>query len=322
MAAVLRKPSCPCARSPYMLGGARATGDPTADADPPLHAARGPRGRAPRRGRCAGVPPGADQQRHRSCLRPTSALYAALLTPQGKYLFDFLLHDRGESILLDVELQRLAGPGPAPDHVSAAVRGDAGGCELGPSGAGRVRPHRHPRRYHRETRPHASTRACPSWACGSCCRASEVGGFRRASMALHAGRPRRLRPPAPDAGRARRQPRSRGRPLAAAGERLRGAARRQLHQGLLRRPGAHRAHQASRPGQEAARCRCASTAPCPRPARRSRAAARMPARCAPASAISRWRCSGWSSWRDRAAPARRRCVSRRHLRAGCHVGSG
>jgi folate-binding protein YgfZ len=40
-------------------------------------------------------------------LAPDQPLYAALLTPQGKYLFDFLLHDRGESILLDVELQRL-----------------------------------------------------------------------------------------------------------------------------------------------------------------------------------------------------------------------
>jgi folate-binding protein YgfZ len=35
------------------------------------------------------------------------ALYAALLTPQGKYLFDFLLHERGDAILLDGELERL-----------------------------------------------------------------------------------------------------------------------------------------------------------------------------------------------------------------------
>ena len=41
-------------------------------------------------------------------LTPDHALYAALLTPQGKYLFDFLLLDRGDSILLDVERQRLA----------------------------------------------------------------------------------------------------------------------------------------------------------------------------------------------------------------------
>ena len=43
-----------------------------------------------------------------SLLTPDHALYAALLTPQGKYLFDFLLLDRGDSILLDVERQRLA----------------------------------------------------------------------------------------------------------------------------------------------------------------------------------------------------------------------
>lgn len=35
-------------------------------------------------------------------------LYAALLTPQGKYLFDFLLHDRGDTILVDIERRRLA----------------------------------------------------------------------------------------------------------------------------------------------------------------------------------------------------------------------
>lgn len=40
-------------------------------------------------------------------LRPESAIYAALLTPQGKYLFDFLLYDRGDHLLLDGERARL-----------------------------------------------------------------------------------------------------------------------------------------------------------------------------------------------------------------------
>ena len=40
-------------------------------------------------------------------LRPESALYAALLTPQGKYLFDFLLYDRDDHLLLDAERARL-----------------------------------------------------------------------------------------------------------------------------------------------------------------------------------------------------------------------
>src|SRR5262245_60487430 len=41
-------------------------------------------------------------------LRPDAALYAALLTPQGKYLFDFLLYDRGDHMLVDVERERLS----------------------------------------------------------------------------------------------------------------------------------------------------------------------------------------------------------------------
>jgi folate-binding protein YgfZ len=40
-------------------------------------------------------------------LSPERALYAALLTPQGKYLFDFLLFEREGEILIDVELGRL-----------------------------------------------------------------------------------------------------------------------------------------------------------------------------------------------------------------------
>lgn len=41
-------------------------------------------------------------------LSPERALYAALLTPQGKYLFDLILVDRGEAIWLDVEAARRA----------------------------------------------------------------------------------------------------------------------------------------------------------------------------------------------------------------------
>ena len=42
-----------------------------------------------------------------SRVAPDRAAYAALLTPQGKYLFDFLLLARGDSILLDTEAARL-----------------------------------------------------------------------------------------------------------------------------------------------------------------------------------------------------------------------
>ncbi len=39
-------------------------------------------------------------------LQPGTALYAALLTPQGKYLFDFLLYEQEGAILLDCEGKR------------------------------------------------------------------------------------------------------------------------------------------------------------------------------------------------------------------------
>jgi len=41
-------------------------------------------------------------------LTPERALWAAFLTPQGKYLHDFFLADDGEAILLDAEAARLA----------------------------------------------------------------------------------------------------------------------------------------------------------------------------------------------------------------------
>ncbi len=40
-------------------------------------------------------------------LSPEQAVYSALLTPQGKYLFDFFLAQQGEDILLDGEAARL-----------------------------------------------------------------------------------------------------------------------------------------------------------------------------------------------------------------------
>ena len=41
-------------------------------------------------------------------LTPSRAVYAALLTPQGKYLFDFLLSQGSDEILLDTETARAA----------------------------------------------------------------------------------------------------------------------------------------------------------------------------------------------------------------------
>ena len=41
-------------------------------------------------------------------LSPGGAIYGALLTPQGKYLYDFVLIDAGDGILLDADTGRLA----------------------------------------------------------------------------------------------------------------------------------------------------------------------------------------------------------------------
>jgi len=41
-------------------------------------------------------------------LSPDTALYSALLTPQGKYLYDFILVDQGDSLLIDVHRTPLA----------------------------------------------------------------------------------------------------------------------------------------------------------------------------------------------------------------------
>ena len=38
---------------------------------------------------------------------PTSASYGALLTPQGKYLFDFVILQLGDALLLDTERERI-----------------------------------------------------------------------------------------------------------------------------------------------------------------------------------------------------------------------
>jgi folate-binding protein YgfZ len=41
-------------------------------------------------------------------LAPETALYSALLTPQGKYLYDFILVDQGDALLIDVHSTPLA----------------------------------------------------------------------------------------------------------------------------------------------------------------------------------------------------------------------
>ena len=53
----------------------------------------------------------------------TTAIYAALLTPQGKFLFDFFIVEYKDRLLLDCEAARIPGSGQAPDHVPAARKG-------------------------------------------------------------------------------------------------------------------------------------------------------------------------------------------------------
>ena len=40
-------------------------------------------------------------------LSVTEAIYGALLTPQGKYLFDFFIVQQGDDLLLEAEVGRL-----------------------------------------------------------------------------------------------------------------------------------------------------------------------------------------------------------------------
>ena len=56
-------------------------------------------------------------------LAPERPLYAALLTPQGQYLFDFvLLDDAATPSCSTLERERLADLRPAADHVPPALR--------------------------------------------------------------------------------------------------------------------------------------------------------------------------------------------------------
>ena len=104
---------------------------------------------------------------------------------------------------------------------------------------------RRPEGWHRADRP----APCPTRRAGGVAARSQRGDARRdrlrgpVACGLRAGAPR--------ARGAGRQSRSGGRPLDPLGERLRGAARRRLQEGLLRRPGADRAHEISRPGAQA-----------------------------------------------------------------------
>ena len=191
-------------------------------------------------------------------------VYAALLTPQGKYLFDFFLIADGADVLIDVAADRAAALAPAARRCTAsAPRSRSSRPTSRSSSAPAPRP----------AAP-SPTRATPRSAGAAC--AADPAGF-LAGMppldpaAIAAIRVAHLVP----GGRRRAAPRRQLHPR----DGLRAPARRRLPQGLLRRPGGHRPDEAQDRAPQGPR---------PRPDRRRRAARRHrgPPATAPRSAPS------------------------------------
>ena len=143
-------------------------------------------------------------------------VWAGLLTPQGKCLFDFIVWGDGEDLLLDCEADGGRRPGQAPRRLPPA-----------PADPHRTRPLACRPLVARRERQASPTRVC---------RTSAAAGWRRL-----ASPPSRLARASPAPRRLRRPCRARRHPLA--GMQRGRAERRQLHQGLLRRPGEHRADE-------------------------------------------------------------------------------
>ena len=227
---------------------------------------------------------------------PGRAVWAALLTPQGKYLADFFILADGARLLLDCDAGQAAmlAPRLARFRLRAPGRDRArtvrGLCRLGrharPAGAGGTRP--------------AAARGRLSRA--------------RRSPTRRQCRCRRLGPP-PARPRAARAARSGGGEIRAAGGRLRRTARRVLGQGLLHGPGTHGANQVSRPGQAPAGAGRGRGRGCPRPAPRSSPRVGRSARCARGGSGWAWRCCGSTQSASRSpATAQHWC---RVSRTGC-----
>ncbi len=180
-----------------------------------------------------------------SKVAPGHAVWAALLTPQGRFLNDMFVVADGETLLLETERERAA----ALD-LQAALPGEGRGSQCDHGSRRRIR-----RRDRRGAsvggrtgglRRSASVRARRARA-----RPGRQGCSRALLSWLHRAVPRRLRCAAALSGRARRQPRPRRREGTAARERLRRVERRRLAEGLLHGPGAHRPHQVPRADPQA-----------------------------------------------------------------------
>ncbi len=186
--------------------------------------------------------------------------YGALLTPQGKFLFDFVILRASDGLLLDVERERLAALLQRLTMYRLRSRVQLADVSERPRGRRGAR-----------RRGRGALRSCPTRA--GACRPFEDGlacvDPRLARLGVRVVLPpERLEPalqglglaplepavyetPAAQPRHPRWQPRPRGREGDAPGERLRGAPRRRFRQGLLRRPGADRAHEVPRPRAQA-----------------------------------------------------------------------
>ena len=170
-------------------------------------------------------------------LRDGSAIHAALLTPQGKYLFDFLVFRRESAFCLDCEAEarpalakRLAMyklradvtiDAAVPDTICAVFGDDAEGAAQGS-----------------RTRKSSSTRvtrgwACVRWACSTMTRWSAPGWRKR--------RARITTPCASLTGFRDGAAGPRAGEVVPARERVRRIERGRLRKRLLCRPGGHRA---------------------------------------------------------------------------------
>ena len=72
---------------------------------------------------------------------PGRAIWAALLTPQGRFLNDMFVADGGnDTLLLETERERAAGTGQEARPLQAALQGHRRGPQRGNGGGGRLRP--------------------------------------------------------------------------------------------------------------------------------------------------------------------------------------
>ena len=199
------------------------------------------------------------------------AVYAALLSPQGKYLFDFFLVADGADVLVDVKADRAARSRSGSACTACARRSTIAPADLavvvglGDPPAGRRRRPARSRRSAGAPRP-------PT-------RRALLAGVAPLDPAELDRPPRRARG-------ARDRRRAPARRQLHPGDGLRAAERRRLPQGLLRRPGGHRADEAQDRAAQGPGARPPRRPGRRRPAPRSAPATAPPARSTPPPATA------------------------------------